>query len=95
MFEHLHLQDPLLSCSHVTWECVLLGILLKLICNGNIFPASRKVIPSLSYSETKVIKALGIRDCAFRNFIDYTKNAVVGGFCGNLGMWRSIIVVWS
>ena len=86
MFEHLHWQDPLLSCSHVTWECVLLWIFLKRICNGNIFPAFRKVIPSLSYSETEVIKALGIRDCAFRNFVDYTKNMVVGDFRGNLGI---------
>ena len=60
--------------------------LFKLIYNGNIFPAFRKVIPSLSYSETEVIKALGIRDCAFRNFVDYTKNMVVGDFRGNLGI---------
>ena len=33
----------------------------KLIYNGNIFPAFRKVIPSLSYSEIKAIKTLGIK----------------------------------
>ena len=33
--------------------------LFKLIYNGNIFPAFRKVIPSLSYSEIEATKALG------------------------------------
>ena len=35
--------------------------LFKLIYNGNIFPAFKKVIPSLSYSEIEAIKALGIK----------------------------------
>ena len=32
----------------------------KLICNGNIFHAFRKVIVSLSHSKIEAIKALGI-----------------------------------
>ena len=35
-------------------------LLFKLIYNGNIFPALRKVTPCLSYPETEAIKALGI-----------------------------------
>ena len=35
--------------------------LFKLIYNGNIFPAFRKVILSLRYSETEALKALGLK----------------------------------
>ena len=35
--------------------------LFKLIYNGNIFPAFRKLIPSICYSEIKAINALGIK----------------------------------
>ena len=41
--------------------CPIAKFLFKLIYNGNIFPATRKVIPSLSYCEIEAIKVLGIK----------------------------------
>ena len=39
----------------------IVNFLFKLIYNGNIFPAFRKVILSLSYREIEANKALGIK----------------------------------
>ena len=41
--------------------CPIAKFLFKLIYNGNIFPATRKVIPPLSYCEIEAIKVSGIK----------------------------------